>query len=349
MTYDDPLHQARLTAVRPVPLDPSGVAGPTRGQARGARWRRTSHGHYVSARADRTSPEQRIVEAAAVLPEIGGVTGWAGLRWAGGVWFDGRTPSGATYDVELATCYEDVRSQPGIQVRQERLPPAELVDHDGVRITLPVRSLFFTMRYAPDLRTAVGAADLAAYSDLVSLREVWEYALAHPGWTGVPQARRAILLADENAWSPRETALRLVWELDAGLPRPLTNRPLFDRAGRLIGTADLVDPESGLLGEYDGALHLTGGQRARDVRRLDRLRDHGLEPVVILAQDLSDREVVVRRLLAGHTRALGRATSRRDWTVEPPAWWRATHTVDLRRALATPDRRRLLAHRARVA
>ena len=32
---------------------------------------------------DSDSVEQRIVEAAAVLPSYGGVTGWAALRWAG--------------------------------------------------------------------------------------------------------------------------------------------------------------------------------------------------------------------------------------------------------------------------
>ncbi|WP_445259162.1 hypothetical protein [Nocardioides aurantiacus] len=294
-------------------------------------------------------PEQRIVEAAAVLPEIGGVTGWAGLRWAGGVWFDGRAPDGRPRDVDLATCYEDVRDRPGMQVCQERLPPSELVDHEGVRTTLPVRSLFFVLRRAPDLRTAVIAADMAAYSDLVSLDEAWTYAMAHPGWTGVPQARQALLLAAENSWSPRETALRLVWTLDAGMDEPLCNCPVFDLAGRLIGVPDLIDPESGLCGEYDGAVHLVGPQRARDLRRLDHLRDHGLEPVVVLADDMADRERVVRRLLAGDERARRTPAAERRWTLDPPPWWKPTHTVALRRALAAEDAARLLAHRRRTA
>jgi hypothetical protein len=36
----------------------------------------------VPADAEQTT-EQRIVEAAAVLPAYGGVTGWAALRWLG--------------------------------------------------------------------------------------------------------------------------------------------------------------------------------------------------------------------------------------------------------------------------
>lgn len=335
--------------VWPVALDPTGVDGPTRGAARGSRWRRSSHGLYVPATVEADQPEQRIVEAAAILPEIGGVTGWAGLRWAGGVWFDGRGPQGQPRDVDLATCYEDVRTRPGKRVCQERLPPSELVDHDGVRMTLPVRSLLFVLRRAPDLRTAVIAADMAAYSDLVSLDEAWEYALAHPGWTGVPQARRALLLAAENSWSPRETALRLVWTQDAGLGAPLCNSPVFDLEGRLIGVPDMVDPESGLLGEYDGVVHFVGPQRAHDLGRLDRFRDHGLEPVVVVSDDMADRDRVVRRLLAGHERARRRPASERRWTTEPPPWWTPTDTVSLRRSLAATVARRLLAHRERAA
>ena len=39
-------------------------------------------------------------------------------------------------------------------------------------------------------------------------------------------------------------------------PRPLCNVPVFDRFGQHIGTPDLLDPVAGVVGEYDGALHL---------------------------------------------------------------------------------------------
>ena len=60
------------------------------------------------------------------------------------------------------------------------------------------------MRYAASWWDAVIVADMAAYSDLVSLDELWPYALAHGGMTGIPQARDAIGHADENSWSPME-------------------------------------------------------------------------------------------------------------------------------------------------
>ena len=46
--------------------------------------------------------EQRILEAAAVLPEHGDVTGWAGLRWMGGQWFSGVGVNGLERPVWLA-------------------------------------------------------------------------------------------------------------------------------------------------------------------------------------------------------------------------------------------------------
>ncbi len=282
-----------------------------------------------------------------MLPEVGGVTGWAGLRWAGGVWFDGGDPVGRPRDVDLATCTDDIRSQRGFRVWQERLAPNEITEMDGLRIAEPVRALFFLMRYASNLRLAVEYADMAAYSDLCSLDEAMSYALAHPGWTGVPQAREALLLAEENSWSPAETRFRLIWEKDAGLPRPLCNRPIFDRSGRHIGTPDLLDPVSGTLGEYDGALHLLGRQRSIDARRMELFRDYGLEPFFVVAHDLTNRPLVVQRIHQARRRARWQAESDRPWTLDPPPRWTETHTVQQRRQLDLDASQRLLATRRR--
>lgn len=335
--------------VRPVRVDPSGDHGPTKRQAQGRHWRRSSRGLYLPATVDATVPEQRILEAAAVLPEVGGVTGWAGLRWAGAAWFDGLTPGGKSLlDVDLATCYQDIRSQPGFHVWQERLGPVEVERLDDVQMTTPVRSLFFAMRYAPSVREAVKCMDMAAFSDICSISEARDYFLAHPGWTGVPQARDALDLADENSWSPAETGLRIVWVVDAGLPHPLCNRPVFDRRGNLIGAPDLLDPESGACGEYDGTLHLKTAQRARDNQRAARFRDHGLEPFNIMSTDMTNRSVVAEQMHAARRRAKWEAESRRTWTTTPPPWWLETHTVALRRALDAEQRARILRHRNRV-
>jgi hypothetical protein len=342
-----PFHPRRPGLVSPVPLDPTGVRGPTRGQAKGRCWRRTSHGLYVPDHVDDTLVEQRIVEAAAVLPEVCGVTGWAALRWLGGRWFDGLGPGGrGRRPVWLATGGSDVRRQSGIEPSAERLDPGELLIVDGVCLTVPARSVCFEMRYAASVRQAVQVLDMAAYSDLVSIAEVAAYAAEHPGWTGIPRCRHAIALADENSWSPRETAMRLVWSLEAGYARPLCNAPVFDRAGRHVGTPDLIDPEAGVLGEYDGGLHLQGVQRARDVRREGDFRGLGLECVTMLAGDTADPTDFLRRLHAAYRRARWLPEGRRAWTLQPPAWWTPTTTVAQRRSLDERQRARLLALRA---
>lgn len=335
--------------VRPVAVDPTGRLGPTKRQAAGRHWRQSSRGLYVPAEVDATAPRQRIVEAAAVLPEVGGVTGWAALHWWGAAWLDGTDLNGRSTElVDLATCYQDIRSQPGFLVRQERLGPGELTVHRGVRLTTPVRSLFYALRHAGSTRSAVVIADMAAYADLVSMAEATSYALEHPGWTGVPQAREALGMAEENSWSPRESSFRQLWEVEAGLPAPLCNRPVFDLRGHLIGAPDLLDVETGVAGEYAGALHLEGHRLSSDLRRDDRFRDHGLEPVTFLAGDLRDPASVVRRLHKARDRAVASARPRL-WTLELPDHWRPTHTVDLRRALDDESRERLLAHRRRIA
>ncbi len=324
--------------VAPARIDPSGILGPTRGQARGPRWRRTSKGRYVPTEVDRTI-EQRIVEAAAVLPSFGGVTGWAALRWFGANWFDGRCRYGRTErDVILATGQCDIRPQPGIQISAEGMGPRDLSTVSGLRVTSAPRSVLFEMRYAADEREATVALDMAAYDDVVSIAEATQYASLLQTWTGIPKARLALALADENSWSPWETRLRMVWILDAALPRPLCNPPIFDRSGHHIGTPDLLDPETGLIGEYDGGLHLAGRQRRKDVAREGRFRNHGLEYFSVVGSDMHQTDEVVERILSARARATRTRRSWRDWTLTPPSWWTPRRSVEARRRLSLRPR-----------
>ncbi len=341
-----PFHPACPHLVAPVRVDPTGAHGPTRAAARSGRWRRTSHGLYVPATVNGELVEQRIVEAAAVLPSYGGVTGWAQLRWAGGHWFDGFGSDGHTpRPVALATASEDIRPQPGIVVSAEHLDEADMVVHDGLRTTIPVRSLLFELRFARTLVDALVAIDMAAYSDLVSLRELAEFVGRHVGWPGIRLARLALALADENSWSPRETLMRFIWECVAGFPRPLTNVPVFDLEGRHVGTPDILDVEAGVAGQYDGAVHLTRESRIRDLDREDAFRRLGLEYFTMVAGDAANRPVLLARMAAARRRALWLPADARRWTLELPSWWVPTSTVDQRRALTPEQRRRWLAHR----
>ncbi len=293
--------------------------------------------------------EQRIVEAAVVVPARAcGITGWAGLSWLGGRWFNGTAPDGGRLPVTIAISTHDIRPQPayGIAVTGEGLWRRMVVIHDGIPITQRVWSVSFEMRYADDWRQSVVALDMAAYNDLVSLEEQAEFFTHQNGWTGIPQARKALAFADENSWSPQEVLMRLVWEVDAELPRPLCNQPIFDLHGRHLGTPDLLDLETGLMGEYDGAGHLLRGQRALDVPRAELLRSHDLESVIMMADDFAHLDRYLERLHRARATAARRQPARRTWTIEPPDWWTPTITVAQRRALTEAQRERLLKHRS---
>ncbi len=339
-----PGERLRPGLFRPVPSDREGVVGPTPKSARGPRWRRASRGLFVPSSVEQTV-EQRILEASMVLPDVGGVTGWAGLRWAGGTWFGGQGSGRLDRPVWLAVGGSDVRAQPGIAVSAERLDPRLVTVLDGVPMTVPVRSADFEMRYAEDLWAAVEVMDMAAYADLVSIDEAWTYAMAHPGWTGIGQERGAIALADENSWSPQETWSRLVWRLVAELPLIRCNQPVFDRRGSFIGTPDLIDEEAGLLVEYKGSDHADRKQWAADIKREAVFRNHGLEIVDVVAADRRSPSALAARMHAARERAAFAAPSTRAWTLEQPHWWRPTQTVELRRQIDVADRAKLLGYR----
>ena len=142
--------------------------------------------------------------------------------------------------------------------------------------------------------------------------------------------------------------MRMIWMVDAGLPRPLCNMPIFDRHGRHIGTPDLLDPVAGVVGEYDGALHLAGEQRARDVRRAEEFRRVGLEVFTMMSADRADRDQMAGRMSAARQRALWLPEADRAWTDRSAGLVGSHHTVEQRRALSEADRQRWLRLRLRA-
>jgi len=291
-------------------------------------------------------PEQRIFEASMLLPEYGGVTGWAALRWAGARYLDGCTTDGELRPVPLAVMHSDIRPRPGVLVTSERLAPRDLTAVDGFSITTHVRSVGFEMRYAETLWPAVICFDMAAYDDLVSIAEMVAYTATLNGWTGVPQCRAALALVSENSWSPMETYMRLVWVLICEFPAPLCNQPIFDRNGRHVGTPDFLDVEAGVVGEYEGPIHLNGKRRGRDLVREAAFRRLGLECVSMVGADRQSLDTtIVPRMVEARQRARFEAESTRAWTVVPPPWWVPTTSVAARRALTARQRERLLRYR----
>ena len=260
----DPICAGPEQLVRPVGLDATGQAGPTRGQARGNAWRRTTRGFYVPVSTNAGVPEQRIIEQSMALGGAGAVTAWASLRMHRAAFFDGLDRDGVTLlPVPLISPDRQLRPLPGRLVCQDRLAPSERVVIRGVPCTEVRRATFDEMRRA-DLRGAVTALDMAAAAELTSVNRMRAYLATRHSWNGGPLVADALELADERSRSPGETRMRLIWVLDAGLPRPVCNRALFSLTGELLGVPDLLDVEAGVVGEYDGADHLADNRRYRD-------------------------------------------------------------------------------------
>jgi hypothetical protein len=289
------------------------------------------------------TPQQRVAEAGVLLPTSGAITGWAALSWIKAWWFDGLEADGiALAPVPVALPFRRIRTQAGLLLCNERWDPTDVVVDDGLSLMAGPRSVAFAMRYAKNEWAATACIDMAAYHDVVSIDEVGAWIDRHPSYTGIEQSRKGRNLADENVWSPQEVPLRLTWT-SAGYPQPLTNRPLFDLRGRHIGTPDLIDPRSGVAGEYEGGLHLV--QRAHDLEREHRLRTHGVEPVTMVSADRINPGAFLARLRTAYAEAERRPACDRRWTLELPPWWVPTFTVAQRRSLTPYQRERWLGHR----
>ncbi len=178
-------------------------------------------------------------------------------------------------------------------------------------MTTRLRATFDESRRARGTRRAVVAIDMAASARLVALDDLAAFVEQRIGWWGVRQTRAALALASDRSLSPPEVEMRLVWQLDAGLPRPLVNWPVAAAGGRPIGRPDLLCAELGVIGEYDGSCHRTREQQRDDIRRDEEFRDVGLEPFRVVGEDLGDTARVVGRMLAAVRRASARAPERR--------------------------------------
>ena len=178
-----------------------------------------------------------------------------------------------------------------------------------------VRATYDAVLLAPDQAEAVVAIDMMCAAELVSLRMLHAYA-------DKQRFRRrkfdeALARASEHSRSPNETRLRQLAETDANLSELKVNCDVLDLSGRLLGIADLLDVEAGLVIEFHGADHRSALRQTADVRKEERLRQVGLEVTGVTGPDLRDPGLVVQRLIQARSRALFESRSTRRWTARP--------------------------------
>ncbi len=124
-----------------------------------------------------------------------------------------------------------------------------------------------------------------------STEEVLMLAKRYRGARGVRRLKDALPLVDGGAASPRETALRLAF-IDAGLPRPTTQIPIYDRDGRYLRTVDMGWEDYMVAAEYDGDQHRTDREQyIKDMRILPLLEGLGWIIVRVIKEDRRDEAV----------------------------------------------------------
>lgn len=304
--------------VHPVRRDPEGVAGPTPDQAKGSGWRRTSRGWYVPASVSDELPEQRIVEQAARLPPGGAVTGWAGCRLHRVNLLDGLEEDGRTRRPVplLVGSGGRIRGDDAVRLVYSAIPAWEVHQIQDVPVACLARCAFDAVRLAADEREAVAALDLVLATRLISPERIAAYARTRRGVAGIRRVDVALRWCRERVRSPAEVQVRLIAEIDAGLPSLVVNRVVESSTGKRLGEVDLLDERAGLVIEFDGADHRTRERHTLDVGKQEALLAHGLEVCRVTGTNLRSPRAVATRLRAARERALSLARPKR-WRLQP--------------------------------
>ncbi len=219
------------------------------------------------------------------------------------------------------------RVSPGRVVHAVPLDAAEITVSAGAPVTTVARTLVDIACSAPAATTVI-SADAALRRALVSPAEL-AAALSHTRHRrGAAAARRALVFADRRSESAGESRTRM--NLSAqGLPEPVLQIRIYDRAGVLVGRVDLGYPEVGVLVEFDGMVKyrkpLRAGQQPEEVviaekRREDLLRSLGYTVVRFVWADLADPAAMaatVRAALQQGARTVQHGGLTGTWATDP--------------------------------
>ncbi len=275
----------------------------------------------ASRHLDATDPRVRIAALLARLPSGAVLGGWAALYRQGVVALDGRAgPAGRRLLpilVHVGT-RGHVRPRPGLAVDRSRLSDEDLIEANGVRLTTATRAVFDVL-CRDGAEEGLVAGDAAWAAGVTSGDALRRYVESHPGVRGVPSARLAVPLLDPRSRSLPETRLRWVWVVEAGLPVPQVNRGILTEDGVLLGEADLLDPDVGLVGEYDGSTHRELVRHTSDNIREEAFESVNLRVVRATAIDVWPRRAeLVGRLQSAYALA-GAGDRRQDrWCLRRP-------------------------------
>jgi very-short-patch-repair endonuclease len=315
------------------PLDPTVLtrrsadvlaSGVTEKMLRGVEWEHSKHGLVRPAHIGLDDLSARLSDAAALSGGVRAIGGWASLCAQGNRWFDGLDHRGRPVPIMI-------HCAPATQIRpREGIVPCRCHLHDGesVRlghlvVTTLARAAYDQMRIAPNLREAVVALDMATTTTSevphTTIDAVTRVIESHRKTRGIVQAKRALTLGSSRSASPWETRTRLIAELDGGIVGLKVNRPVFDLFGNLLGIVDLLDEQTGLVIESDGAGHRESERHTDDNHREELFERARMQVCRVTSLDHRDRFATAARMVAAR-RDAARETERL-WTTQRPAWW----------------------------
>ena len=249
-----------------------------------ARWYRPFYPNVHALKGRELSLADRATGAWLWSKRAGIVTGVAASALHGAEWVDA--------DVGIELLYNNTRPPGGIVTRNERIAEDEFTWAAGVPVATAARTAFDLGRFL-ERGQAIARMDALMRARPFSAEEVLVLAKRYRGARGVGLLKDALHLVDGGAASPRETALRLLF-IDAGLPRPTTQIPIFDRDGRLLRTVDMGWEDFMVVAEYDGDQHRTDrGQYVKDQRVIPKIERLGWIVIRVIKED-RPHEVVQR-------------------------------------------------------
>jgi hypothetical protein len=179
------------------------------------------------------------------------------------------------------------RQRVGVQFTFSSLEPGDVLRVGGTQTTSGVRTTFDCLRFGRGRADALAQGDACLRFGLTTPDELEAYAAERRRWPGIRRVRELLPLLSPFAESPKESWMRLVW-VDAGLPAPLVNPTLIAPDGTHLAKVDLLEPLTGLVGEYDGAWHELGSQPILDQVRQSLVSAGGFAFVRSTSTDLGD-------------------------------------------------------------
>jgi hypothetical protein len=261
----------------------------TRNSLRSRAWQRVLTGVYADSRLE-VDHNVKCRAAALVMPPRAAFCGLS-AAWLYGVEFASRA---APVEVVVPR-HQKFGPIDGLKIHLEPVPPGDVVDVGGSRVTSPLRTAW-DIATQKDLVTSVIVLDALLHAKVVDRTSLGTLAEKRRGTRGYRLADRAFGLSDGRAESFPESRTRIQLILE-DIPAPVPQFEVYDADGTFIARVDMAWPQAKVALEYDGHWHAAADQMHRDRRRLNRLVAAGWTVLHVTSERLrSDLPGLVREI-----------------------------------------------------